>query len=258
MEEIYQLGDAVLNRIPAWPFFLAIARFFGLFFFLPGTPSSFGKLPLVMVFAYVAVAQQSDIFLPDNIFIGATTFFGELLYGSVIGLLARLVVVAADVCGQLIGGSMGLAAGNLMDPNMGVQVTALSYLLTGLAQIYFLVSFSNHEPLTILYRSPLNQDGLFGSFNHIDTNLVILASAKMITLALMLSLPVIGTLLITQFALAVISKSVTTFNVMILSFPILVVVGLFTLSLMLPLMLVKMQHFLEYLSHDVYPLLLLT
>lgn len=258
MEEIYQLGDAVLNRIPVWTFFLAIARFFGLFFFLPGTPSSFGKLPLVVVFAYVALAKQSNIAMPENIFIGATTFFGELLYGSVIGLISRLIVVAADMCGQLIGGSMGLSAGNLMDPNMGVQVTALSYLLTGLAQIYFLATFANHEPLTILYYSPLDQSSLFGSFSKLDMDLIISSSSKMITLALMLSLPVIGTLLITQFALAVISKSVTTLNIMILSFPILVVVGLFTLSMMLPLMLVKMQHFLEYLSHDIYPFLFVT
>nr|WP_305123453.1 flagellar biosynthetic protein FliR [Roseomonas sp. GC11] len=158
----------------------------------------------------------------------------EIATGLWIGWLARLVVYAVQVAGQVIGLTIGLSSLLTQDPAMGEGGTALGRFL-GLGAVALLLASGLYElPLRALAESYtlLPVGGPFGAGAAAET--VAEASAGSFALALRLAAPMLLMALLLQMASGLLARIAPQTQVYILAAPALSLAGLGLLALLLP------------------------
>lgn len=150
----------------------------------------------------------------------------EIIFGIIIGLIARLYFAAIQLAGELIGFQMGLSIANILDPETGSQDSALSQFGYWIALLIFLLLDGHHLFLVSIKDSfeLLN----FGSVN-LTTELfetIMTLMGKMFELSIKLGAPAITALLLTSAAFGIIARVVPQMNILIVAFPLKIVVGL--------------------------------
>lgn len=152
----------------------------------------------------------------------------QMLTGFAMGFAAKVIFSAIDLAGEFIGFQMGLSFATFYDPINAAQTPVITEFLTLLSFLLFL-SLNGH----LLYVATLAQ-----SFQAIPVsaqlpgtgswlNIVELA-AKIFSTGLLLALPVIVALMITNLALAVLTRAAPQLNLFALGFP-LTLMGGFTM-----------------------------
>ncbi len=221
-----------------WTFSLLCVRYFALISFLPGIGMGergiLIRLPGVLVLAFAAMSSGVYAPLPENWAILVTSLFGEILLGGLIGLFPLFIVSGMQTAGFLSSTTMGLGAGQLMDPTLGMGVPSLSRILGDLCIVLFLMLDGHH--LIINAVAGMNGSIIPGSFvpTEVTMELLVNRSADIFRLGVMVSAPVIVALLLTQFVMGLISKAVPTVNIFIVSFPLTIGIGLVLSALSLP------------------------
>lgn len=165
---------------------------------------------------------------------------GELMIGTILGLVVRLILTAVQIMGQLIGFQMGFAVANVLDPMGGGQVSVLAQFCYLMA---LLVVFSVGGHL-IFFQALADSFAIVGpgrfTLSRALHDQVMWMSGQMFVLAIRIGAPVIGALLFTQVVMGVLAKSVPQLNILIVGFPITLTVGFLflgvTISLMLPIL----------------------
>lgn len=144
----------------------------------------------------------------------------QVLIGISMGFAARIVFAAIDMAGTYIGFQMGLGFATFYDPMEGAQTAVLAEFI-GLIALLLFMAFDGH----LLYISTLAQ-----SFHAIPVapealspnswrNLAELGG-KIFSAGLLLSLPVLLALMITNVALGVLTKAAPQLNLFALGFPL--------------------------------------
>lgn len=170
----------------------------------------------------------------------------QILIGIAMGFAARLVFAAIDMAGTYIGFQMGLGFATFYDPIDGAQTPVVAEFIGLLALLLFL-SLDGH----LLYISTLAQ-----SFHAIPVgpealspnswrNLVELAE-KIFSAGLLLSLPIIVALMITNVALGILTKAAPQLNLMALGFPLTLMGGFVCIALSLNYLTVPLQALYDY------------
>ncbi|WP_456433535.1 flagellar biosynthetic protein FliR [Thermosulfuriphilus sp.] len=164
------------------------------------------------------------------------TVFFEFLLGVTFALVLRLIFAGIQLAGQMVGFQMGFGVASVIDPQTGVESLVLSQLAYLVSLLIFLAIDGHHMVLRALGESlkimPL------GNFRP-DQNIVesLLREAQvMFVLSIKVIAPVMAVLFLVQVALGVISKIVPQMNVMIVSFPLTIAMGLFFFALSLEAM----------------------
>jgi flagellar biosynthetic protein FliR len=169
----------------------------------------------------------------------------EILIGVGMGLAMRIVFAAVNMAGDVIGLQMGLGFAQFYDPQTSAQVPVIGQFLGLLATLTFL-SINGHLLLIA---------SLVASFREVPPDTVFsLAAGSMalvqwgsmiIQAAVQLSLPLIATLLITNSALAVLTRASPQLNIFAIGFPVTLGVGFIGLLLVLPYMVPGFEHLFE-------------
>lgn len=144
----------------------------------------------------------------------------QMFIGIAMGFAARVVFAAVDMAGTFIGFQMGLGFATFYDPIDGAQTPVLAEFMGLLALLMFL-SLDGH----LLYVSTLAQ-----SFYAIPVGPEALSpnswkniaelGGKIFSAGLLLALPVLVALIITNVALGVLTKAAPQLNLFALGFPI--------------------------------------
>ena len=77
----------------------------------------------------------------------------EVLVGATIGLSARLCLAAAEIAGEVVGGSIGLGFAQQVDPSSGHEVAATARVLEMLAVMTFFAGHGHHAVIAALAES---------------------------------------------------------------------------------------------------------
>lgn len=158
----------------------------------------------------------------------------ELLLGLSLGLLVRFVLSGAQMAGDLISIQMGFGMVSLIDPQSRSQSTIIADLFLFLATLIFLAVDGHHYLLRLLVLS--FQEAPVGRPFTLPHHLFLLLPAfgsLMYQLAVMLAAPILAALFLAQVALGLVARAVPQIQVMILSFPLTIALGLLFLSLTL-------------------------
>jgi flagellar biosynthetic protein FliR len=158
----------------------------------------------------------------------------EFLLGLSLGLLVRFVLTGAQMAGNLLSIQMGFGMVTLIDPQSRSQSTIIADLFLLLATLVFLAIDGHHYLLRLLILS-FQKTPVGRPFTLPENLFLFLPSfgAVMYHLAIMLAAPVLGALFLAQVALGLVARAVPQIQVMILSFPLTIALGLLFLSLTL-------------------------
>lgn len=170
----------------------------------------------------------------------------QMLIGIAMGFTARVVFSAVDMAGTYIGFQMGLGFATFYDPLEGGQTPVLAEFM-GLLSLLLFMALDGH----LLYVSTLAQ-----SFHAIPVgpealspnswrNIAELGS-KIFSAGLLLSLPVIVALMITNVALGVLTKAAPQLNLFALGFPLTLMGGFIGVALSLSYISEPLQALYDY------------
>ena len=168
----------------------------------------------------------------------------QLIIGMAIGFTIRLVFAGIELAGQLIGMSMGLGFASFYDPQTQGQSTALNQFLVLIAMLIFLSLDGHLLIITAVANSfitmPISVDG--GSINPMK---IAMWGENIFSSGLILAMPVVAALLITNMALGILTKTAPQLNLFGIGFPVTLSIGFVVLALSLPGMLKPIENFIE-------------
>lgn len=170
----------------------------------------------------------------------------QMLIGIGMGFAARIVFTAFDMAGEFIGFQMGLGFATFYDPLSASQTPVISEFISLLALLLFL-SMNGH----LLYLATLAQ-----SFSAIPVSTTPLGSGswlnlvelggKIFSAGLLLSLPIIVALMITNVALGVLTRAAPQLNLFALGFPVTLIGGFVALAVSLNYLSAPLQEAFEF------------
>lgn len=172
--------------------------------------------------------------IPAGSWLGLTVVAEQLLIGSMMGFALRIAFAAMDVAGELIGLQMGLSFATFFDPVAGGETPVMTQFL-GLLTALFFLAMNGHllaiylvaESFTVLPISSL-------PFHAISLAALVKAASMMFSLGVLLALPLITALLVTNVALGVLSRVAPALNLFAVGFPVTMALGFLVLLLCLP------------------------
>jgi flagellar biosynthetic protein FliR len=157
------------------------------------------------------------------------------------GFLARMILMTAEIAGQILSFSMGLSAAQLVNPAFGESSSIMEQFEVVLATLLFLAINGHHMFFEALYRSfelaPLGAMGIKPE----AINSVQLMASEIFGIGIKMAGPMIAVVLFLNIALGVIGRAVPQINVFVISFPVNILVGLFILMVSIPLLLTVME-----------------
>lgn len=158
----------------------------------------------------------------------------EIVIGFAMGFLCTFIFHAVSIAGELISMAMGLSSAQIFNPTLGIQQSSVNQLYFFIAAFLFLGMRGHHYFIT----------GLAQSFEMIPLNVLLprmselgefsLLGQRILQVGLLLSAPVMVSILLVNVCLGIVGRAVPQINVLITSLPVNALMGLGVLMLMLP------------------------
>lgn len=150
----------------------------------------------------------------------------QILIGMGMGFAARTIYAAVDLAGNYISLQMGLGFATMYDPQNTAQTPVLSQFIGLLSLLVFLALNGHLMYITIIVKSfqviPVGAQVLAPE-TWLNLSLV---GSRLFSMGLLLSLPVLVALMLTNLVLAVLTRAAPQVNVFSVGFPITLTVGL--------------------------------
>jgi flagellar biosynthetic protein FliR len=158
----------------------------------------------------------------------------ELLIGVAMGFAMRLVFAAIEFAGEVASSSMGLSFATFFDPTSAGRSSAVSQFLALVATMAFLAMNAHLVLVEALVES-------FFTLPISTTPMSLGAPLEMVrwgsrifSAGLQLAMPIVAALLITNIALAILTRAAPQLNLFGIGFPITLGAGFLVISLTLP------------------------
>ncbi|MEA3469232.1 MAG: flagellar biosynthetic protein FliR [Thermodesulfobacteriota bacterium] len=165
----------------------------------------------------------------------------EVLLGSMIGLIARMVFTAVEYGGTVIGYQMGFAAANVFDPQNQRQISLISQFQNIFAILIFLAVDGHHVFLQVAAESyKLLPPGAFNISGEAIPYLLKLSS-RIFFLGIQFSAPILAVLLLSGLILGILARVFPQLNVFLLSFPLNIGISFTVIGLTLPLVTILLR-----------------
>jgi flagellar biosynthetic protein FliR len=178
----------------------------------------------------------------------------EALIGVVIGFASNLVFQAIGIAAEMMSLQTGFQAARLFDPFTNAPSSALEQFYSLLVVALFLTINGHHLLLKALVQTfSLAPLGAFALTETTAGQLVNLTGGIFVN-AIRIALPVIGTLLLTDFGLGLVARAVPQVQVFFLGLPLKLGLGLMTLAFTLSITLPVIRDLLENIPVDVISL----
>lgn len=176
---------------------------------------------------------------------GLSIMVQQMLIGIAMGFTARIIFSAIDLAGEFISMQMGLGFATSYDPLNSSQTPVISEFL-GLISLLLFLSLNGH----LLYVATLAQ-----SFTAIPVSATFIGGGSWLNLAelgskifsagLLISLPIVVALMITNIALAVLTRAAPQLNIFSLGFPLTLLGGFFGLAISMTYLATPLQGLYE-------------
>ncbi len=158
----------------------------------------------------------------------------EATYGLALGLVAAIVFSAVKLSGRIIERQMGLAMAQVLDPLTGERTQPLGSLLEMIFILLFLSANGHHLLLLIISKS--YEAFPAGSIPTVPvlTAGVVHAGSAMFIAGLKLAAPILAAFMVLMVVLAVLARIVPEMNILFISLPLRVGLGLLMVMIFFP------------------------
>lgn len=159
---------------------------------------------------------------------------GEAVYGFGLGLIAMLIFSVVKIAARIIERQMGLAFAGTLDPLSGETAEGFSILMEMLFILFFLAANGHHMLLLVISRSyesfPAGHVPELGSM----IEGVVMAGTTMLVASLRLAGPMLAAFLLLLVVLGVFARILPEMDILFISMPLRVGMGLLMAGIMLP------------------------
>jgi flagellar biosynthetic protein FliR len=172
--------------------------------------------------------------VPTGSFAGLWIAIQQVLIGTAMGLVMRIVFAAVQTAGEFIGLQMGLSFASFFDPSTGANTAVLARIMNIVAMLVFL-ALNGH--LVMLGGLVHTFDVLPIQIGGLDTNgwgVLFEWSSQVMVSGMLLALPLIIVLLTINLALGILNRTAQQLSVFAVGFPISLMTGLVLLTIVLP------------------------
>lgn len=165
----------------------------------------------------------------------------EFLVGTALGFISYVVFSAIYIAGQLIDMQIGFGMVNVLDPmsNIQIPVTANFYFITSM--LVFLAVNGHHMLIRALFESyrlvPLGK----AVFDATVTDNIIRMFGELFFVGFKIAAPVTASILITDVALGIISKTIPQINVFVVGMPFKIVMGIAVMMITIPMFIIVLE-----------------
>jgi len=172
----------------------------------------------------------------------------EATYGLALGLVVTVMFSTVKFAGQTIEREMGLAMSEILDPLTGESSEVLGSLLEMIFVILFLSANGHHLFLLIFSRS--YQAFPPGSIPTIAALAggIVQAGSTMLLAGLRLAAPMLAAFLVLMVALAVLAHVVPEMDILFISFPLRIGLGLLMVAIFLPFLASFVSEFADWMG----------
>ncbi len=242
-------------------FFLALVRVIA--FFISGPVFSMQNIPatvkvglsfLVTVTVFPLIATEYTV-LPADGWAYVFALVRETLVGLAIGYTAGLLLAAVAYAGSLMDIHIGFFMSQIFDPLSGSMAGILSRFMYLLGMAALLAFNGHHLIITALVRSfelaPLNTAQVTGA----SAQFLIKVFAQMLGIGVQIAAPLVAVMLIIDVTMGLIARTAPQINVFMLGFPIKIIAGLITLSVMVPVLARIIYSLCDIIENDINILL---
>jgi len=158
----------------------------------------------------------------------------QLAVGMMIGYLASLLLICAEMGGRLLDVQIGISAAQLFDPSAGDQIAVLGRMYHTIAMMVFLAINGHHWLILGVFKSfqlvPVGEISLSpGSFNA-----VFILLWRSLEITLRIAAPGIAALFLADVTLGLIARAVPQMNVFFVGIPPKIFLGIIILALASP------------------------
>lgn len=224
----------------AVPFFLVAARIAGVFMLAPilGAFMIPLRFKALMVTAFTGAVFPALVgeglkldYVPQDVIELIPYLLTEAMIGFVIGATASLPLLVLEMSGAIAGQQMGLGISRVYNPEADIETDVLGQLLYTMA----LGAFVAFNGLEILIGTVIDtfQNVPLGAFNSraLPLELFINTLSSGFELAIRVTTPVSGIILMIVMIMGVIGKTMPQINIMTVGFTIKILIGLGALML---------------------------
>ncbi len=208
------------------------------------------KVTLALIASFLFAGLVDCPTAPDEVFGMQTVLMmiNETIHGLGLGLICSLVFQAVAISARVIEQQMGLTMANVFDPFSGEQAESLSVMSETIFALLFLSIGGHHLLLRVIHKSFARYP--LGSVPDLErlTQSLIEAGSTMLLLALQLSGPILAVSLLTLVVLAIMARIAPEANVLFLSFPLRVGMGLLMVGIFFPFMQQFVREFSDWLD----------
>ncbi|MDR2659238.1 MAG: flagellar biosynthetic protein FliR [Spirochaetaceae bacterium] len=161
---------------------------------------------------------------------------GEGLIGIIIGFFMTIIFSAASSAGQFFSLQMGFGASETFDPLAQIENPLMGQFLNLVAMLTFLVMGGLHDLFLGGFAASVRSLNIVEVVNGRENVVFMLAGAlgRLFLDAIIISMPVLGTLLLTSLATGLISKAAPQINILSEGFPISISVAFILIMATLP------------------------
>lgn len=242
--------DMVLRN--ATIFLLVAARAFAMIMTLPlfssQSVSRYAKLALAGYMAYFITpqislasgpfAQYAPHLLTNGLFTAEYVLLvlGEGLLGVVIGFYIQIIFAAFSTAGQFFAFQMGFSAAEAYDSLNQVENPLMGQYLNLIAMLIFM---QNHWFQTLFINGFLRSFDTLSAFSVAENTdallkFMLLSLSRLFFNALVIALPVMGTLFLINVTVGVLAKAAPQMNLLSEGFPILMLTSFFVITQLMP------------------------
>ena len=165
---------------------------------------------------------------------GFVVLLEQILAGLAIGFTMLQIFAAVEMCGEIAGMQMGLGFASFYDPMNASYSPVISQFMSTIALLAF-IGMDGHLYMLEALANSFHTFPISSTVSSAEGLHTLVAwGGSIFTYALQLSMPVIGALLITNLALAVLTRSAPQLNIFQIGFPITLAVGFASLLLTIP------------------------
>lgn len=158
----------------------------------------------------------------------------EATYGLALGLIVALLFSVVKLSGQIIERQMGLMMANVLDPMTGETARPLGSLLEMIFILLFLGANGHHLFLLIISKSyAAFPAGTVPTVAVLAKGVIVSGSAMLIA-GLRLAAPMLAAFLVLMVALALLARLVPEMNILFISMPVRMGLGLIMCAMFLP------------------------
>ncbi len=159
---------------------------------------------------------------------------GEAVYGLALGLITALLFSVVMLSGRIAEQQMGMTMSEIVDPLKGEETGELSSLLEMIFVLLFLSANGHHLLLQIISRSyDVFPPGTVPTLGVLVEGVINTGSVMFIA-SLRLAAPLLGAFLVLMVALALLARLVPEMDILMVSLPARVGLGLFLVAAFMP------------------------